>query len=238
MADNNTPTTLRYKIDRLDELIEAGENILQGIGRIGNIDQHDLWFAAVHSFLAINGPEFIPQLGSIAEKYANDIQGEHSNRATYHLIQEQIEVLRLARGNYYERLQASPELNAIYAALEDKELRERCLDLLAATGNYDRVVNQATLVLEDRIRQKAGLEGSQGIDLISKAMKSNPNESIIRLSDDKQTQEGISLICRGIILAYRNPTHHKVIEKYPRADALKFCAFIDSLLSIIDNAGR
>ena len=38
--------------------------------------------------------------------------------------------------------------------IHDKELRDRCLDLLEAKGKYDRVINQATLVLEDRIRTK------------------------------------------------------------------------------------
>ncbi len=46
--------------------------------------------------------------------------------------------------------------------------------------------------------------------------------------------ESIAHICRGIILSFRNPTHHKIIENYSREDALKFCAFIDLLLMLID----
>ena len=40
--------------------------------------------------------------------------------------------------------------------IHDAQLRERCHDLLAAPGNYDRVVREATTVLEDRIRGKPG----------------------------------------------------------------------------------
>src|SRR3989344_4424930 len=41
--------------------------------------------------------------------------------------------------------------------IHDKELRDRCLDLLKADSKYDRVINQATQVLEDRVRTKAKL---------------------------------------------------------------------------------
>lgn len=108
--------------------------------------------------------------------------------------------------------------------------------MLTATGNFDRVINQATLVLEDRIRRKAGLDDLQGIALVNKALSSKLSESILKVSNDQQTHEGISQICRGIVLAFRNPTHHRVVDKYSREDALRFCAFVDSLLSTIANA--
>ena len=38
--------------------------------------------------------------------------------------------------------------------IKDTELRDRCTDLLAAPGNYDRVIREATVVLEDHIRHK------------------------------------------------------------------------------------
>ena len=38
--------------------------------------------------------------------------------------------------------------------INDDELRSRTLDLLSAPANYDRVLREATTVLEDRIRQK------------------------------------------------------------------------------------
>jgi hypothetical protein len=44
---------------------------------------------------------------------------------------------------------------AIEYLLSDLELRERCEDLLLASANFDRATNQATLVLEDRIRKKS-----------------------------------------------------------------------------------
>lgn len=229
-------TALQYRVNRLDELVTWGQYVLTEIGQEGNIDNHDRWFVAAHSFLAINGPDFLPKLNSIASKYTNDILGPQSARATYHLIQEQIEVLRQAQGHFAEILKVTPEPSAIYAALRDQELRERCSDLLTASTNFDRVVNQATLVLEDRIRKRSGLNDLQGVGLVNKALNSKRDDSILKVSNDPQIHEGICHICRGIVLAFRNPTHHQIIEAYSREDALKLCAFIDNLLSIIEQA--
>jgi hypothetical protein len=38
------------------------------------------------------------------------------------------------------------------------------------------------------------------------------------------------------MLAFRNPTHHKITDKYRREDALKVCAFIDNILSVLEGA--
>jgi len=36
------------------------------------------------------------------------------------------------------------------------------------------------------------------------------------------------------MLAFRNPTHHYLSDSFKREDALKFTAFIDNLLQIVD----
>jgi len=41
---------------------------------------------------------------------------------------------------------------------------------------------------------------------------------------------------RGIVLSFRNPTHHFITDKFSREDALKLVAFIDNLLQIIDSS--
>jgi len=126
------------------------------------------------------------------------------------------------------------EIGSIYNSITDEELKSRCSDILSAPGNFDRVVNQATLVLEDRIRKKSKLDGLIGVELVNKAINSELSKSVLKLSDDPQEHEGFAHICRGIVLSFRNPTHHKIVESYSREDALKVCAFIDLLLRIID----
>ena len=77
------------------------------------------------------------------------------------------------------------EIGSIYNSIQDEPLKARCADLLSAPANFDRVINQATLVLEDRIRTKSGsTSGAVGVGLVNEAIKADPQSSIIRFSDD------------------------------------------------------
>jgi hypothetical protein len=57
-----------------------------------------------------------------------------------------VEVARLRR-----RLQIAER--SLPALIADDELRRRCEDLLAADSHYDRVVREACVILEDRVRK-------------------------------------------------------------------------------------
>jgi uncharacterized protein (TIGR02391 family) len=128
------------------------------------------------------------------------------------------------------------ELGSLYNSIKDEELRGRCGDLLTAPSHFDRVVNQATQVLEMRIRRKASLSNTDiGADLVNKAINPEPAKSIIQISDIKSEQEGFANICRGIMQALRNETHHRAAE-FTREDAFAVCGFIDRLLRIVDRA--
>lgn len=126
------------------------------------------------------------------------------------------------------------EIGSIYNSIKDEELKSRCADILSAPSNFDRVINQATQVLENRIRTKSGLDRSfVGIKLINKALNSDSSKSVLIASENNDEHEGFCHICRGIILAFRNPTHHYLSDSFKREDALKFTAFIDNLLKIL-----
>ncbi|MEX1205677.1 MAG: TIGR02391 family protein [Dongiaceae bacterium] len=129
------------------------------------------------------------------------------------------------------------EIGSIYNSIQDAELKERCSDLLSAPGNFDRVINQATQVLEDRIRTKAEADRSlTGTQLVNAVMKTDVNATVLKLSDNADEHEGICHVCRGVMLAFRNPTHHTITDQFSREDALKVCAFIDNLLRLVDRA--
>ena len=52
----------------------------------------------------------------------------------------------------------------------DQELRQRCEDLLVADAHYDRVIREACVILEDRVRKAIGVgESSYGVSLMEKA---------------------------------------------------------------------
>jgi uncharacterized protein (TIGR02391 family) len=129
------------------------------------------------------------------------------------------------------------EVGSLFNTIRDEQLRQRCADLLTARSDFDRVVNQATLVLEDRIRRRAGADRLLvGVKLVNEVIKSDPATSIIIFSDSRDEQEGLANICRGIMQALRNETHHHLVDKFSREDSLSICGFIDRILRLIDAA--
>lgn len=124
------------------------------------------------------------------------------------------------------------QLNNLYESLNNKELKERCVDLINADNCYDRVFNQATQVLENYIKEKANLVNTKliGMSLVSKAIHSKLNQTILVFSDDEAEQEAWASLFKGIIGVYRNPTHHGLKFECTREDAIKFCSYIDLLI--------
>jgi len=127
---------------------------------------------------------------------------------------------------------------AIEYLLKDNELKNRCSDLLKAKGNFDRVFREATTVLDDRLRKLAGISSYSitPAGLVVKAL--HPNNPILRLSADRGEQEGFFFICKGLFEAFRNPTHHQLSDKFTREDALRFCGFVDTLLTALQQAQK
>lgn len=130
------------------------------------------------------------------------------------------------------------KIGYLYNSIEDKELHDRCGDILLGETAFDRAINQATQILEDRIKKKAKLEHTNliGIPLVSKAIHAKIDQTILKFSDEPNIQEGYSSIFKGIISIYRNPTHHSLSFKCNREYALKFCAYIDELLKDLDRS--
>ena len=87
-----------YILDRIDRLIAEGEIVLRTYNQRGNIDRYDLWWTETKNFLSVNVPETVEKFRSIAPKYREALLEEPYGRAAYNLIQEHLEVLKLARG--------------------------------------------------------------------------------------------------------------------------------------------
>jgi hypothetical protein len=121
----------------------------------------------------------------------------------------------------------------------DPELRDRCLDLLeqfAEAGEdhrYDTAIMEATRVLENRVRAIARLApGEEGKNLMATVFGATPR---IRLSEHAGEQEAAHHLFRGVYGFVRNPVHHRIIA-FERERALQIVAFIDYLLSLLENA--
>ena len=132
------------------------------------------------------------------------------------------------------------KIGSLYNSIDDKDIKERCGDILLGDSAFDRAINQATQILEDRIKEKAELTNTNltGIPLISKAVHPKIEDTILKFSDKSDIQEGYSFIFKGLISNYRNPTHHSLTFECSREYALKVCAYIDELLKVVTNSEK
>jgi uncharacterized protein (TIGR02391 family) len=121
--------------------------------------------------------------------------------------------------------------------IHDEQLRSKCGDILLARSNYDRPINQATLVLEDRIRKKAEPPTPMvGEPLVNYAFNEKLEKTRLQVaSAQAEEQRGITIILRGFVPAFRNTTHHHIVNTFTQEDAIRTCAFIDLLLRVVDS---
>ncbi len=127
--------------------------------------------------------------------------------------------------------------------IKDAELRRRCNDLLMAPGAYDRVIREATTVLESRIRNKLPHEklallipnatDQTGENLVNKLF--SPDKPALLISDDKHKRIAFHRIMLGIVSFLRNPYHHQVDSSTEWSWAWSTVGFIDRLLSDIES---
>ncbi len=130
--------------------------------------------------------------------------------------------------------------SAIEYLIQDDELRDRCGDILLASSKFDRPINQATLILEDRIRKKAQPNRKLvGESLVNYAFNEDLAKTVLQVaSNESDDQRGFTQILRGIVPAFRNKTHHHIINNFSREEAMRVCGFIDVVLRVVDNSAK
>ena len=135
-----------------------------------------------------------------------------------------------------------PKTPAPVLVIHEEELRKRCSDLLGAPGNFDRVVREATTVLEDRIRHRPPFQvlakviphsGEQtGQNLINKLF--NPDIPVLSRSSDKLGRIAFRNILVGVVSYLRNPYHHRLDDATEWSWAWSTVGLIDRLLSDVE----
>jgi uncharacterized protein (TIGR02391 family) len=104
-------------------------------------------------------------------------------------------------------------------------------------GKYTNSIIDAMLFLSNMLRDKANLE-DDGVKLINNIFtKQNPKIKVTRLETetDRNIQDGIAYILRGLYQSIRNPRHHEKIED-DEVTAKEIILFIDYLLRIIEKS--
>jgi uncharacterized protein (TIGR02391 family) len=109
--------------------------------------------------------------------------------------------------------------------------------LPAADAHHDRVIREACVILEDRVRKAIGAgKDVVGTSLMEQAF--SPNKGPLRLSDHDQEQLGAMQTYRGVMAFFRNAAGHNLIEAYDQEEALRFVVLVDLLLATLSKVSE
>lgn len=172
------------------------------------------------------------------ERQRGYIQGLHQAEPFLQALLFEIENFGVVTEQPGTTTAPSPPVDARLALeIKDAELRERCVDLLAAPDKYDRAVREACVILEHRVRTMIKAETSVlGVNLMTQAFRRESGALI--LADDSAEQEGAHQLYRGIVGFLKNPTSHRLVTSYSRNRAMEVIGFVDFLLDILQEAQR
>jgi|SRR5579859_1611130 len=118
--------------------------------------------------------------------------------------------------------------------IKDQQLRDRCRAGLTASRFHDSVFREATTILDNRLKKLTAITRMLPSALVSKVLHGDPSKAIIQVSNEGYEQQGIHDMCKGVMLAFRDTTHHEIKDNFSQVDALKFCGVVDILLSVIE----
>lgn len=154
-----------------------------------------------------------------------------------------VRIMNEGIGNIENNTLPSKEIEPVIP-IKDETLRKRCSDLLKAPGSFDRVINQATQVLEARLRDSLPYEKlcevipeareHVGEPLANKLL--SPNKPVIVISDKQIERAAFHKMVVGVIAYLRNPSHHSLDDKTEWTLAWSVVGIIDSLLSQLENS--
>lgn len=124
----------------------------------------------------------------------------------------------------------------------DTELKSRCLDILemvcekGETGRFDTIVQEATKILEIRLRYLSNAGDSySGKELVNFALG---KDAKLILSRTAHEQIDWHLLFMGFFGSLRNSTHHRFVPFQNMERTLQILGMIDFLLHALESAER
>jgi uncharacterized protein (TIGR02391 family) len=118
-------------------------------------------------------------------------------------------------------------------------IAEACVDLYR-NKHYRNAVLDASLALEDYVKQKSRCRDRDGADLMRYVFSAkNPVLAFNGLADDtdRSEQEGMMHLFEGVMLALRNPRAHTLSDDSPE-QALEYIALMSLLAKRLEAAQR
>ena len=184
-----------------------------------------------HYLTSLGRIQFIPNVWPSSNEVSNQVWSEgHS------------QIISLVNTMIEER-QTFDSVPTPVLTVQDDELSRRTSDLLSAPDKYDRVVREATTILEDRIRDKVpfadlakimpNAADQMGENLVNKLF--SPKDPII-VSGDKAEQVRLFKMLIGVVAYLRNPSHHSVDDNVQWSWAWSVVGLIDQLLEDLASA--
>lgn len=117
------------------------------------------------------------------------------------------------------------------SAVFDDALVARCFKLFE-NEQYQSAIQNATIVVEERIRAVTGLsDETVGTDLMKKAFA--PNHGEVTIGETQSEKEGVLHLYLGAFLTFRNPSHHRFLDDLNEAEAYSILCFLNLLLLLI-----
>jgi uncharacterized protein (TIGR02391 family) len=125
-----------------------------------------------------------------------------------------------------EELQLVRETVALQSGI-DHDLIQQCSRLIHINA-FDEAVQQAFVVLEERMRRLLKKERATGMQMVQFAFsQSGPFTKL--LADNQPEREGFEHLLSGAFKLYRNPTAHTIVG-YSGADARSVIGLVDLIL--------
>ena len=113
----------------------------------------------------------------------------------------------------------------------DSDLVKRCSRLIHINA-FDEAVQQAFVLLEERMRRLLKKERATGIQMVQYAFSADGPFTKM-LADNQAEREGFEHLLTGAFKLYRNPTAHTIVG-YSGADARSIIGLVDLILKRLD----
>ena len=151
----------------------------------------------------------------------------HQNFVDLYPIKEEIYQLTNNAIHYleFELIDLKTDLSRLHLSIKDK------VEKLINEGNNDSAVFSAFKTLEIEVKNKSGVNET-GMTLMNKVFSSN--NPIIKLSDDKNEQEGFMYLFKGAMGAIRNREGHNNV-KYSTEETIELVSFASYLIRLLDS---